>query len=81
MVTFPNPLSAGESLQITGLEAGTYTVSLFDVRGRQVVQRELQSASAGTAVSLALPVLTEGVYTIRLDHPDFRPAMGKLVIH
>jgi len=81
VATFPNPLSAGESLQITGLEAGSYTVSLFDVRGRQVVQRELQSVSAGTPVSLALPVLTEGVYTLRLENPNFRPAMGKLIIH
>lgn len=77
---YPNPLQQGETLHFSGLEAGTYEVQLFDLRGRIVLEQLVDSPAPGAELSLAMPHLAKGVYTLQLTHPDFRPAMDKLLI-
>ena len=78
---FPNPLLSGQSLTFVGLAAGKYECLLFDSRGRQVVQKKLTAPGSDSRLEVVLPQLAIGMYTIQLLSADFRPMIGKLMIH
>jgi uncharacterized protein YfaS (alpha-2-macroglobulin family) len=67
----PNP-SAGESLlQVQGLEAGTYQVSVWNLQGMPVYNQAVFLSEGVHALPVSLPsALPAGVYVVQLYHTD-----------
>jgi hypothetical protein len=72
---YPNPVAAGQTVQIDGLVPGT-RVLVLDAGGKTLAQL------VATGPSLALPALAPGVYLLRGSAPDARGfQVKKLVVH
>lgn len=70
---YPNPISVGEVLYVSGLDDDGASIEIYDVAGVQVVGLSL------TAPSMNLPILATGVYTIAITDRGDR-TIKKLVI-
>jgi hypothetical protein len=71
---FPNPLRAGDLLNIWTKDGGTYTLDLYTANGEQVGTYPV----AGDT-SIRLPELSAGVYTYLVRSADYRSG-GVLVV-
>lgn len=66
---FPNPVSDVVNLRIAGAGSGKIWLSICDVTGRQVVpSREIETDSGTQSVSIPVPQLPNGTYSIRIGH-------------
>lgn len=63
---YPNPITIGERLTVEGLEIGSYSMIMNDVRGRKVWESQTSISSVGIVQSYALPILPEGVYALQI---------------
>lgn len=67
----PNPARAGEDIQLTGLNAGTYQVTLLNMGGGREYRGDL--TVNGTHTTFRLPGrLKTGVYLLVLEHQGVR---------
>jgi len=66
VVLFPNPVT--EELQLRNLPEGAWSVSIWDISGRKVLQ---QSVTA-TAASLSVGQLPSGLYLLRVNNQTYR---------
>lgn len=68
MVIAPNPVKGKDfSLQLAGLEKGTYSVQLFNQLGQQILNKSIVTDGGTISQTIALnPSVTSGVYTLRL---------------
>ena len=73
MSIYPNPLTNGDvSVQLTGLPAADYTLSVVNISG-QVVHKEQVAVNTGNQVhTISLPELVNGVYYIHCNSALFR---------
>ncbi|MEM6265102.1 MAG: T9SS type A sorting domain-containing protein [Bacteroidota bacterium] len=78
---FPNPVGSSEVLSLTGLDAGSYTLRLLDIRGKVALNQQVTARSKAEQQDVHLPQLAAGVYTFQLISPDYQPTTGKLVIY
>lgn len=63
---YPNPIAIGERLTVEGLDIGSYTMTINDVRGRKVWESQASISSTGVVQSYELPVLPEGMYALQI---------------
>jgi len=66
---YPNPAGAAATLDLTGLAAGTYQVTVFDLLGRAV--QPSQPAAGGTRAALDLSPLSRGSYLVQVRGEQF----------
>ena len=67
---YPNPAGPGPAtLDLTGLPAGAYTVTVFDLLGRAVLPA--QAAAGGRPAALPLGALSRGTYLVRVQGAQF----------
>ena len=67
---YPNPTGAGPAtLDLTGLAAGTYTITVLDLLGRAVQASQL--APGGTRPTLDLSPLARGSYLVQVRGAQF----------
>jgi hypothetical protein len=71
---FPNPAHDVVNINLTGF-AGKSVVSLFDVNGRVVLHRAINTAKSQLDIS-ALPA---GVYMMRIKHGEKEVSMRKII--
>ncbi|MEM9528958.1 MAG: T9SS type A sorting domain-containing protein, partial [Bacteroidota bacterium] len=63
---YPNPASSLATFEMEGLERGTYTLSLIDLTGRRVAQREFTPLGNLTRLNLDVSRLPGGLYLYSL---------------
>ncbi|MEM9259761.1 MAG: T9SS type A sorting domain-containing protein, partial [Bacteroidota bacterium] len=63
---YPNPASSLATFEMEGLERGTYTLSLIDMTGRRVAQREFTPLGNLTRLNLDVSLLPGGLYLYSL---------------
>jgi hypothetical protein len=73
-VIFPNPANNVVNINLTGVK-GKSDVSVFDVNGRVVLRREVNSANTQLDISALLP----GVYIIRIKNGVKEVNMTKII--
>ncbi len=66
---FPNPARHELTLQATGLRAGEYQLTVFDLMGRAQLAQQVQLAEGSATVAVALDGLATGTYVARLSAP------------
>ena len=71
---YPNPVNNVVNINLTGF-TGNSVVSLFDVNGRAVLQREVNTAKSQLDIS-ALPA---GVYMMRIRNEGKEVNMTKII--
>ncbi len=66
---FPNPVKAGQSIQVTGTFEGAVQIQLFDKQGRMVFnQKEVQPA--GNDLCITCPVINRGDYILSVKDSE-----------
>ena len=73
---YPNPAATATTVDLTEMEAGTYSVSLFDVTGRLVLNA---TQAGGTQQSLDVQSLPVGTYLLRVTGTAGFSATQRLV--
>ncbi|WBA43084.1 Ig-like domain-containing protein [Hymenobacter canadensis] len=66
---FPNPTSAGTTLDLTTLPAATYSVALFNLLGQRLQQYE---PATNQRVQLNTRPLPPGIYLLQISAPGYR---------
>jgi hypothetical protein len=81
LTVFPNPVNAGETLQLlmTGTRAGRGSIVLRDMLGRELTRREVPVAERENSWQLPLQSHAPGVYTIEF-HDGKRTLFRPIVI-
>lgn len=64
---YPNPLSVNEALKINELTEGLYRITLYDLQGKLVQEKELVATGSELEFS---PELIAGYYLIHLNGPN-----------
>jgi hypothetical protein len=63
----PNPLQPTSTLQIDGIEAGSYTLRAFDLSGRQVWNSRKELPSGSATLLLQTSEWQPGIYFLQLE--------------
>jgi hypothetical protein len=64
---YPNPVKGDQiNLELSGLEKGNYTVSLFNQLGQQVMNRSIQHNGTNATQTINIGTIPSGVYELRL---------------
>jgi hypothetical protein len=76
---YPNPVQGAFRIQVIG-EAGTYRLSIYDTRGRRILQKEIRMKKGYMDRRVVLPhVRSGGIYLLKLQGPS-RDYLKKLFI-
>ena len=75
---FPNPAHDFANIQILAPgQSGSYRISLFDMPGRQLLQRE---GNFNERLRIPTSGLSKGVYFYRIEYKDKAVAVGRLAV-
>ena len=77
---YPNPVTQGTiNVQLTSIEKGTYTVSLYNNAGEKVSEQSIVYNDNGAPINVSLPkVLAAGAYTLKVQNEQVK--MSKVII-
>ena len=69
---FPNPVTNSQFIiRFSELEAGSYTVQITDVTGRQVLQQVVNVGGENQSQKIKLaPSASRGVYLVKVTRPQ-----------
>ena len=76
LTIFPNPVI--NELFLAGNNYGVYTVTLFDIMGRMILEKKLE-INPGTPQALILEGLTQGVYLVQMSGSGETPRIVRIV--
>lgn len=76
---YPSPAAGRTTCLVEVPEAGTVTLTLYDLAGRRVLERSVEVTAGRREIGLDVAGLETGVYTLRVDGCGER-ASGRLVI-
>jgi hypothetical protein len=74
---FPNPVYAGEALNIINVPAGKYTFNVYDITGRRVLSKQLNLPGE---TSIGTTGIADGLYQFRLAGDNGVINDGKFVV-
>ncbi len=64
---FPNPVSNKTiNLQLNNVEAGTYTIAVYNALGQRVYSHSITNTGGNTAVSIHLNGAAAGIYQVEM---------------
>ena len=77
---YPNPVTQGTlNVQLTAIEKGIYTVSLYNNAGEKVAEQQITYNGNGAPVNINLPkVLATGAYTLKVQNDKVK--MSRIII-
>ena len=76
---YPNPASSGATIELNGWE-GTATISLFNIMGQSLHQKELVLNSGTNIIHLKLHEYTEGLHFIQVESEGERQTKKLTII-
>jgi hypothetical protein len=79
---FPNPVTNNQfTIRFNDLAAGSYTLQVTDVTGRQVLQQVVNIASDNQSQVIKLPVSNaKGVYLVKVTDPDSKSEFSTKIV-
>lgn len=77
VIVYPNPVRQNQPIQIAALEAGVYTIEIFDAGGRKVFMQLLNDLTQ----QIAPLRLGMGLYFVRITGGGTKPSTQKLVVY
>ena len=77
VIVYPNPVRQNQPIRIAALEAGVYTIEIFDAAGRKVFTQLLNDLTQ----QIAPFRLGMGLYFVRISGGDTKPVTQKLVVY
>lgn len=78
---YPNPINAGESVWVAGLEPGSYAVRLLDLKGRELTGQAITVSGSSSTTSITLPILPTGMYMLQFNQAHAVPFVTKITIN
>jgi hypothetical protein len=77
VIVYPNPVRQNQPIHIAALEAGVYTIEIFDAAGRKVFMQLLNDLTQ----QIAPLRLSMGLYFVRVSGGGTKPVTQKLVVY
>ena len=75
---YPNPAKDEVTLTFAKVPVGSFTFKVYDITGREIINRKLSTKLLTAEVKLAN--LYKGIYVYKLESDNMAPFTGKLVI-
>lgn len=69
---FPNPTTDQLNINFSGLKAGKSIVTVYDLNGRQIAQRNFGTQSGESALQMDLSNVPTGLYMINLQQGEYQ---------
>jgi len=78
---FPNPTTDQLNINFNGLKAGESIVTVYDLNGTQVAQRNFGTQAGDSELQMDLSAVPTGLYMINLQQGDYQISEKIQVIH
>lgn len=77
---YPNPVPKNTNVHMVIPEQGNYVAQLVNNRGQMLIQQSITGTTKGSSIEFALPILSAGMYYIRLINQQTRKQYTSKVI-
>ena len=68
---YPNPTSGSLNIQFNSRNQGTVKVTLFDVKGRTILQRDFENVGTSFTKSMDLESVANGIYIVKIQEGSY----------
>ena len=75
---WPNPFQSNLRLEIEGLPAESFTLQMFDLYGKQILEQEIQAQQGTFQGELEVPNIADGIYFLQLSAGDWKQSIKLL---
>jgi hypothetical protein len=67
ITVYPNPTTGISTVSVSGLNAGNMTISVYDMQGQIIMQKEELISSSDYSTPIDLSNVAKGVYTVKIN--------------